>query len=152
MLVTLGASDFMDFTMSYFVELAVMILERLYLDPVMKETAKPWPRWKMMIKRRFAKKRRMTREQKAKEEAEWRRINEEIELESEGVEPLLDSYSVYSNEATALVLFPFVNLFLLWYFEETQIPVNYGIKKGDLVFYVIFGIITIPFTLASDVF
>ena len=61
MLVTLGASDFMDFTMSYFVELAVMILERLYLDPLMKETAKLWPRWKMMIKRRFAKKRRMTR-------------------------------------------------------------------------------------------
>ena len=34
----------------------------------------------------------MTREETAKEEMEWRRINEEIELESEGVEPLMDSY------------------------------------------------------------
>lgn len=40
----------------------------------------------------------MTREDKAKEEMEWRKINEKIELEREGVEPLLDSYFVYSTE------------------------------------------------------
>lgn len=40
----------------------------------------------------------MTREDKAKEEMEWRKINENIELEREGVEPLLDSYFVYSTE------------------------------------------------------
>ena len=34
-------------------------------------------------------KRHMTREQRAREEAEWKRINEEIALESEGIEPLL---------------------------------------------------------------
>lgn len=42
----------------------------------------------------------MTREDKAKEEMEWRKINEDIELEREGVEPLLDSYFVYSTEVT----------------------------------------------------
>lgn len=40
----------------------------------------------------------MTREDKAREEMEWRKINEDIELEREGVEPLLDSYFVYSTE------------------------------------------------------
>lgn len=40
----------------------------------------------------------MTREDKAKEEMEWRKINEDIELEREGVEPLLDSYFVYATE------------------------------------------------------
>lgn len=40
----------------------------------------------------------MTREDKAKEEMAWRKINEDIELEREGVEPLLDSYFVYSTE------------------------------------------------------
>ena len=39
---------------------------------------------------------------RAREEAEWKRINEEIALESEGVEPLLDSYAVYANELEAL--------------------------------------------------
>ena len=42
----------------------------------------------------------MTREDKAKEEMEWRKINEDIELEREGVEPLLDSYFVYSTEVS----------------------------------------------------
>lgn len=52
----------------------------------------------MMLRRRFSSRRRMTREDKAKEEMEWRKINEDIELEREGVEPLLDSYFVYSTE------------------------------------------------------
>lgn len=51
-----------------------------------------------MLKRRFSSRRRMTREDKAKEEMEWRKINEDIELEREGVEPLLDSYFVYATE------------------------------------------------------
>lgn len=52
----------------------------------------------MMVRRRFSSRRRMTREDKAKEEMEWRKINEDIELEREGVEPLLDSYFVYATE------------------------------------------------------
>lgn len=52
----------------------------------------------MMWKRRFSSRRRMTREDKAREEMAWRKINEDIELEREGVEPLLDSYFVYSTE------------------------------------------------------
>ena len=54
----------------------------------------------MMWRRRFSRHRRMTREDKAKEEMEWRKINEDIELEREGVEPLLDSYFVYSTEVS----------------------------------------------------
>merc|ERR1711871_1930914 len=135
-MVTMGAENFVDFITSYIVELVVMAFERLAFDPGLKKIAKLWPRWKMLLKRRFAKKRHMTREQRAAEEAEWKRVNEEIALESEGVEPLLDSYAVYSNEVIAMIMNPFMNLYLLWYFEETQIPVNYGIKKGDLVFYV----------------
>lgn len=56
-----------------------------------------------MWKRRFSSRRRMTREDKAKEEMHWRKINEDIELEREGVEPLLDSYFVYSTEVRKTV-------------------------------------------------
>lgn len=62
------------------------------------QMSKLYPRWRMMWKRRFSSRRRMTREDKAKEEMAWRKINEDIELEREGVEPLLDSYFVYSTE------------------------------------------------------
>ena len=57
----------------------------------------------------------MTREEKAAEELEWRRINEEIELSAEGVEPLLGAYSGYSVEVTAMLIFPFLNMFMMWF-------------------------------------
>ena len=55
----------------------------------------------------------MTREQRAREEAEWKRINEEIALESEGIEPLLDSYGVYANETCAQIITPLINIHML---------------------------------------
>ena len=36
MMVTMGAENFMDFTLSYFVELCVMAVERLYLNPLLR--------------------------------------------------------------------------------------------------------------------
>ena len=83
-MITMGASNLVEFLISYFVELALMMLERIIIDPGLKYIAKLWPKWKMMLQRRFSKKRHMTREQRAREEAEWKRINEEIALESEG--------------------------------------------------------------------
>jgi len=150
-MITMGASNLVEFLISYFVELALMMLERIIIDPGLKYIAKLWPKWKMMLKRRFSKKRHMTREQRAREEAEWKRINEEIALESEGVEPLIDSYAVYANETIAMLLGGFVLIFL-YFFEETQIPVMYNIKKSELIFYIMFTFICVPFTLLSDSF
>ena len=101
-MITMGSDSLVDFIQCYGIELPGYDLERLYMDS-MKYAAKLMPKWQMMFKRRFAKKRHMTREQRAREEAEWKRINEEIALESEGIEPLLDSYGVYANETSALV-------------------------------------------------
>ncbi|GMH75260.1 hypothetical protein TL16_g06700 [Triparma laevis f. inornata] len=151
-LVTMGASDFMDFTFSYFVELSVMIIERLYLDPALKTGWKLLPRWQMIFRRKFAKRKRLTRAQKQAEELEWRRINEEIELESEGIEPLLDSYAVYSVEITGGILSPFVNFFLIIYFNECQMPVNYGIRQNEMIFYTIFAVYMIPYSFLMDMF
>ena len=109
-MITMGAENLTSFLLCYFLELLVLILERLYLDPGMKLAAKLMPKWRMMFKRRFQKKRHMTREQRAREEAEWKRINEEIALESEGIEPLLDSYGVYANETCAQIITPLINI------------------------------------------
>merc|ERR1711881_677666 len=64
-MVTMGAATLIDFLVSYFIELGLMVFERIILDPGLKYVAKLWPKWKMMLKRRFAKKRHMTREQRA---------------------------------------------------------------------------------------
>ena len=134
-LITMGAEDFTDFVLAYFVESVITILERIYLDPLLKSTASRVPKWRMSCTRRCRKSRRITREQRLKEEIEWRRLNDEIQLEAEGVEPLLDSFYVYSNETLALFLTPFVQLLLLSMdasslheYQITQIPDNYGIR------------------------
>merc|ERR1711937_339865 len=151
-MITMGAENLTSFLLCYFLELLVLILERLYLDPGMKLAAKLMPKWRMMFKRRFQKKRHMTREQRAREEAEWKRINEEIALESEGIEPLLDSYGVYANETCAQIITPLINIHMFVFGQYTQIPKFYGIKSKDLIFYLIFAIIIIPFSLFCDMF
>ena len=97
-----------------------------------------------MIKRKMGGNRRMTREEKAAEEMEWRKINEEIELEAEGIEPLMDSYSVYSNEVTAMFCMPILTYFLMEFRLETKIPENYSIRETDLRF-ISFSIFTLYF-------
>merc|ERR1711871_1183468 len=151
-MITMGSDSLTSFILCYFLELLVLILERLYIDPGMKLAAKLMPKWQMMFKRRFAKKRHMTREQRAREEAEWKRINEEVALESEGIEPLLDSYGVYANETSAAMLTPLVNLHLIVFGQYTEIPALYGIKSKDLLFYLLFAFVNIPFSLACDMF
>jgi hypothetical protein len=62
----MGANDFRSFVVGYFVELSIAILQRLYLDPAREELSKLWPRWRMLLRRRLSRRRRMTREEKAK--------------------------------------------------------------------------------------
>jgi hypothetical protein len=151
-LVTMGASDFTEFVMSFFLELSIVGIERLYLDPLVKTCYKLLPRWQMQFQRRFGDRRKMTREDKAKEEMEWRRVNEAIELEAEGIEPLMDSYSVYTCETVALLCTPFLNLLLMCFREETRIPYLYGIRETDLVFYAFFNFYIVVFSFVEDVF
>ncbi|CAM9190967.1 unnamed protein product, partial [Laminaria digitata] len=142
-LVTMGAEDFKDFVVSFFVELSVMMLERLYLDPGVKEMSKLYPRWRMMWRRRFSRHRRMTREDKAKEEMEWRKINEDIELEREGVEPLLDSYFVYSTEVLGLFLMPGVIALIMVFSKQTKMAELYGIRDNEMGYYLAFACVII---------
>mmetsp|Transcript_12959 Transcript_12959/g.27791 ORF Transcript_12959/g.27791 Transcript_12959/m.27791 type:complete len:2710 (-) Transcript_12959:932-9061(-) len=152
MTVTMGASDFIDFVSSYVVELGLMLVERLVMAPLLAHTILMWPKWKIMIRRRFTKRRKMSRDQRAKEEAEWKKVNEQIALEREGVEPLLKSYATYATSVEALMLCPYVNIFLIVFNKVTEIPGNYGIRETDLVYYFLFSFLIIPFTLAMDMF
>ena len=148
---TMGAASFVDFTVSFLVDLSITMTDRLYLGPGLDWVFTLWPRWMMMWKRKFQARRRMTREEKAQEEIEWRRINEEIELSAEGVEPLLGAYSGYSVEVTAMMVFPAVNLFLMYFPNEVQITVNYGIKTY-MSKYFLFAFYMPLFQLMLDVF
>merc|ERR1711871_482776 len=151
-MITMGASSLVDFITSFGVESCVMVAERLYLDPGLKKMVTYFPKWRLQLKKKFQKRRRMTRVQRQRQEAEWKRINEEIAMENEGVEPLLDSYFVYSLEITALILTPYINIFLFLFGKTTEIPVRYGIKETEMLFYILFAVVMVPFSVIVDVF
>ena len=93
----------------------------------------------------------MTRDEKAKEELEWRRVNEEIELRSEGIEPCLDSLSDYAIDTTGLILAP-ITYACLQLFPENKIASNYSILSNQIFYYIIFAFLIIPFTFVCDTF
>merc|ERR1711988_1339827 len=148
---TMGAENFTQFILSFFAGLFLTFGERLYVSPLISEVMSLTPRW-MMIERRLRGNKRMTREEKAKEELRWRQINEEIEMTAEGIEPLLDSYCDYSIDTLGLVLSPLVYAQLAIFYDDDKIAEVYAIKTSQIIYYIEFAAMIIPFTLVCDVF
>ncbi len=156
-LITMGADSFTNFVLSFFVELSMSVLERLYLDPAIKAFFVLWRKWVIQCRRAFRKNRVMlTREQRKNEDREWKKVLEDIARETEGVEPLLDSFQGYSIAIIALILAPLVQFFLLLTDtgteRVTQIPEMYAIRGTNLIYYTIFSVVIIFFTLVMDMF
>uniref|UniRef100_A0A7S4RD69 Uncharacterized protein n=1 Tax=Ditylum brightwellii TaxID=49249 RepID=A0A7S4RD69_9STRA len=152
MLITIGASDFVTFTAGHFVEISIITIERMYIHPCIKVLKNLWPRWKMLAQRKFGKRKRLTRSQKQQEEMKWRRVNEDIQLRNEGVEPLLDSVALFSVEKTGTILSPIICLIVMVFFEQTQIAMQYNVRKNELGYYTLFACYMIPWTSVVDVF
>jgi hypothetical protein len=157
LLITMGASSFTNFVVAYFVELSMSVVERLYVDPALKALFVLWKKWVIQCRRVFRKNRVMlTREQRKAEDREWKQVLDDIARETEGVEPLLDSYLSYSNAVIALYLSPLVQFFLLLTdtqgYKITRIPFEYEIRATDLKYYTVFSAVIIFFTLAMDMF
>ena len=51
---TMGSADFTDFTLTYYISLALMIVERLFISPAIKRVKLLLPRWRIMLLRRLA--------------------------------------------------------------------------------------------------
>jgi hypothetical protein len=157
LLITMGASSFTNFVVAYFVDLSMNVVERLYIDPAIKAVFVLYKKWIIQCRRAFRKNRVMlTREQRKAEDREWKAVLDDIARETEGVEPLLDSYLSYSNSIIALYLSPLVQVFLLitdtMGYKVTRIPEMYEIRSNDLKYYTQFQAIIIVFTLAMDMF
>jgi hypothetical protein len=148
----MGAENFIQFLLSFFVGLFLSTGERLYVSPLISDLMALAPRWEMMLRRKLRGNKRMTRDEKAKEELEWRQINEEIELTSEGIEPLLDSYCDYSIDVLCMVLSPLVYAQLEIFYDDDAIASTYAIKLDQILYYIVFAAFVIPFIFVCDVF
>eukprot|EP00814_Leptocylindrus_danicus_P022468 CAMPEP_0116032652 /NCGR_PEP_ID=MMETSP0321-20121206/18304_1 /TAXON_ID=163516 /ORGANISM="Leptocylindrus danicus var. danicus, Strain B650" /LENGTH=1662 /DNA_ID=CAMNT_0003508143 /DNA_START=2771 /DNA_END=7759 /DNA_ORIENTATION=+ len=158
-LVTLSANDFMDFLLSYVVELGFLILERMYTDPGQSAFLE-WIGSIFSKLKRFAQSMNTHRNcQKTKDKAlsigseTKSNVNgADIVEKSETVEPILDSYGSYCCDTMSMFYTPFVIFLLMIFREEMAIPAIYGIKEKDMEYYVLFALVIIPFQFATDIF
>lgn len=150
--IAMGSADFLGFTLFYFVNLSFLLMERLYFAPLLRHLWSMWPKWKLLMQRKLRKKRRRTREQKAQDEAEWRRVCETIDNQAAGVESVLEGVTGYCVVFTELFLTPVLLMFQVWFSEDTKMPELYGVKQTDLLYYSLFSLFIIPSNLVMGVF
>eukprot|EP01029_Cantina_marsupialis_P013339 TRINITY_DN2955_c0_g4_i3.p1 TRINITY_DN2955_c0_g4~~TRINITY_DN2955_c0_g4_i3.p1 ORF type:complete len:2510 (+),score=474.52 TRINITY_DN2955_c0_g4_i3:87-7616(+) len=162
-LITFGADDFTDFLLSYFVEFALMVFERVFFDPGAKRTME-WSRVKMTLGFIWLRNKfnlnigsslvaEMEQEKRNEEIMRRREVDFEVAAkEANTVEPILDAFAVYCNETMALFYQPFL-IMVLWIFrDEIVLPDQYGIKQQDMEYYLWFSVVILFFQLCADMF
>jgi hypothetical protein len=149
LLVTMGARNFVEFTLCYLVEVSMMVFQRLFLNPLIKTIMTLWPRWRLMAIQALGSK-GLTRQEQQERELRWKKVNEDIELRSEGVEPLLDSLSLYSVEKTGSILFPFMCFLVMFLYTESEMAKSYDINRQELLYYGLFAFFMIPWMALLD--
>ncbi|CAM9095227.1 unnamed protein product [Chrysoparadoxa australica] len=157
---TLGASDFLDFLLGYFLDLVLLMLFRVYIDPTLGDfldwVADTYAKTIHVAKQKLPKwlATRLGIEQDPPE-GEGGAKAEEEEAGGEGgetVEPILDSFGSYSTDTLSLFYFPYCIFLLMWFRYETGLPELYGIKEQDMEYYLWFSLIIIPFQVMADIF
>jgi hypothetical protein len=148
--VTMGADGFIDFLMSYCVELILVLAERVYLDPALKAVGGVFPYIAVFCKRLYIDLRQKIVDPEGFDDIE--EVPDPEEPEENVIEDLIDSFQVYANETTAVCLSPFLILWMLVFSKELDLVNTYGIRDSDLVYYVLFAVVIVPTQMAMDVF
>ena len=159
--ITLSCDDFVDFMGGYFIELGMGLCEQVYFDPALVDiidgafyywnelkakTLKLLPKWIIGS----------SAEQAAEKSEEQKAVKRDLEgAVAEGgetVEPILDAFGAYSTCAMFTVYNVFVLLILIGFREEVQMTKLYNIKNNDMLYFLLFSVVLIPFQFVADVF
>ena len=159
-----GSNRFFGFIINYLVMLGTTAALRLYFFPWYNNFIITMPlrrmRWKLWMESGVKK----TADQRLSDEQQLRAIAANCAVETESMEPILESYIFYSAEATALVMAPFFQLLIYILdalpqlqgaqgpFAITGIPGFYRINASHLFYYTIFSVVLIPTQLIMDIF
>lgn len=148
-LIAMGSADFLGFTLFYFCNLSFLMLERLYFAPAVRHWVAIWPKWKLAFRRKFIlkKRKRRTREQKARDEAAWRRVCDRVDHHEAGVEAAMEAIGGQTIVIAELFLAPAMLAFQVVFSAATHMPALYGVKQTDLLYYALFALFIIPSNL-----
>jgi hypothetical protein len=163
-IMTLAASDFLDFLFSYLVGFGFLFVSRMYMGPyterfidivrfvvaVVVDKAMTYiPSW--LGKKKPAPKVEQGADPNAPAEGRKRAVlgmNKDVET----VEPIIGYLAGYTADTFILVYTPIVILLLIIFRTETGMPELYTIRKQDMEFYLLFALTSIFFQLCADIY
>eukprot|EP01083_Nonionella_stella_P039437 107246_1 len=138
----MGSADFTDFLTGFFIDIIMIVVETMYFEPLLGfvfaliEEAYTW------IKQIFG----MELDEPEEEE-------EEMEIEASGtLEELMGAFNTHATGLMGLWYTPIFMLLLLMFRDEVQLPILYGIKEADMIFYFLFAFFIIPSSIITEVF
>ena len=145
-LVTIAADDFTDFTLGYYLELIIGLIEFVYLDAFIAYMTKIIPELRQHISLRL----RMRRKRK-KDDLQ---IQAEAEINDEDsvVEDLMGFLTAYGTATAGLYMSPLFIYFYYQFNEYLQLSYLFGFRQKDLIIYLLFGVVIIPFQIVMDIF
>jgi len=151
--VTMSANDFMDFLLSYIVGFGFLILERMYIGPLLSSILN----WSYNSLSAMAKCARNLlppilwgdQNDSSSNDTDSVSVREE---NGETLEPLLGSYTSYSCDMLSLLYFPFIMVVIMIFREEAEMMKLYNIKESDMEYYLLFALVIIPFQIMADIF
>ena len=142
-LVTIAADDFTDFTLGYYLELIIGLLEFVYLDAFIAYISRMVPLLKRKISLRLRLRRRTIQQQL---------LEGNVQREDSVVEDLMGFLTAYGASTAGLYMTP-VFIYFYWDFNDyLQLSFLFGFRKNDLIIYLLFGLVIIPFQIIMDIF
>jgi len=135
---TLGAEGFVQFITNFVIELVIMVVKRIAMDPI-----------KFKVVRMAKLKVKIAQAQKAGQPVPVYTP----ELEAIGVMiDMLQSMYRFSVDSLGTVISPITIAVLFFFRKEYEISNLYGIRDMDLLYYMLFSIIMIPALWIGDIF
>jgi len=158
---TLGANDFVDFCEGFFIELLIGIVDRLVLVFVFRYIGEAraafihWVKtrawlWQLLLfivgdSPRAAKWLMTTEPEEDEDEAE------EEEVEGTPIEEAMEEILGCGTASMSTITSPFLIAMIIVFADETRVPDMYGIRRSDLVNYLLFGLVVAPFQVMMDI-
>jgi hypothetical protein len=156
-LITLGADDFVDFVLVYFVEMALLVVERVYIEPYLSQFL-DWLGDAIDEAILYAKSKLPKYLQKGKKnvapEVDYRKRDVDDEVgddDAETVEPILDHFLNVCMDTLSMYYTVFLIYLLMLFREEIVLPSLYGIAEQDMLYYLYFSIVIIFFLFIQDI-
>eukprot|EP01022_Parablepharisma_sp_SALTPOND_P014603 TRINITY_DN20009_c0_g2_i2.p1 TRINITY_DN20009_c0_g2~~TRINITY_DN20009_c0_g2_i2.p1 ORF type:complete len:2825 (-),score=233.62 TRINITY_DN20009_c0_g2_i2:4128-12602(-) len=159
LIMILTSGDFEGYLYSYFIQSTVLVIARIYLNPVL-ERIESWV-LKLTIylsqKSAFFQKlfrkvliRNLLAQSKLQSKAAQLTIGENDV--SEGMESVLKNVSLFTTQTQALLMSPVAMFLIINFADETRLPENYQISKTNLSYYFIFYLVLLLPQLLMNIF